>query len=111
LDTEEHIMTGTWRLTPRLEDFVAGLVKEAGIGATDTPSLMWSQGGTIEASDQPPRPLPPHYALGWVRKQDLHKFKTIPSSRFGAFVFHPRPEDAASSRRLIDLDEDEIVVR
>lgn len=104
-------MIQTWKLTPRLEDFVAGLVQEAGIGATYTPSLMWSSGGTIEASGQPPRLLPPHYALGWVRTQDLHKFKTIPSSKFGTLVFHPRPEDAASSRRLIDYDGTDIVVR
>lgn len=101
----------TWKLTTRLEDFVDALIKEAGIGPTDTPSIMWSTGGVVEAPGQLPQSLPAHYALGWVDRQNLSGFQTIPSARFGEMVFHPSPADFASARRLIDYDGSDIVVR
>lgn len=104
-------MTETWKLTAKVEDFIAALVEQVGIGSNDTPSLLWALGGTAEASGQPPKPLPAHYALGWVSQSNLHAFKTIPSARFGQIVFHPSPQDAASTRRTIDYDGTRIIVR
>ncbi len=104
-------MTDTWKLTTKAEELIATLVKQAAIGPTDTPSLMWASGGTLEAPGKPPKPLYAHYGLGWVAQHNLHSFKTIPSARFGKIVFHPRPEDEASTRRTIDYDGTDIVVR
>ncbi len=104
-------MTEIWKLTTKVEDLIATLVKQAGIGPTDTPSLMWASGGSLEAPGKPPRLLPAHYGLGWVAQPNLHAFKTIPSARFGQIVFHPRPEDEASTRRTIDYDGTDIIVR
>lgn len=104
-------MTDTWKLTTKAEELIATLVKQAAIGPTDTPSLMWASGGTLEAPGKPPKPFYAHYGLGWVAQHNLHSFKTIPSARFGKIVFHPRPEDEASTRRTIDYDGTDIVVR
>lgn len=100
-----------WKLTAKLEEFIAPLVREAGIMSTDTPSIMWSTGGTVEKPGQAPQSLPAHYALGWVDRQNLSSFQTIPSAKFGKLVFHPSPADLASSRRTIDYDGKDIVVR
>ena len=100
-----------WKLSAKLEEFIAPLIQEAGLSSTDTPSIVWSLGGSLEAPGRPPEALPARYALGWISQQNLGSFQTVQSAKFGRIAFHPSPSDLASSRRLIDFDGTDIVVR
>ena len=56
--------------------------------------------------------MPPRYEIGLTKKNDVpnDKIKLV-SKRFGYVIFDPKPEDAKSSRRLIDFHGKNIVVR
>jgi len=72
---------------------------------------MWSLGGTISKRGQAVESLPPRYDVTLIERHDLSRFATIPNERFGFIAFSPKPEDQKSSRRLIDFDGKNIVVR
>ena len=108
-------MSAEWMLSPRLVTFLTRLIAEsvfAGQSSQYYPSIMWSLGGTMQGPDKVVRPIPPQYDVGVVRRSNLRNFKIIlPDKTFGYVVFAPKPEDAASQRRLIDWDGETIVVR
>jgi hypothetical protein len=80
--------------------------------STHVAAIMWSPDGWIEDRGRVRKPLPAEYVLGAIEKSKLSRFKTvIPDTTFGSVVFDPKPADARSSRRLIDFDGKDIVVR
>ena len=107
-------MTTDWKVTAELDDLLARAIEQSGFAdqlGTHVPSVTWTEGGQVEASGQPTIPIPPHYAVGLVLIENLSRFLTIKSAKFGHIVFHPAPSDAASTRRLVDYDGMNIIVR
>jgi hypothetical protein len=101
-----------WRLTPGLEAFIKGLLKEVpSPGFAYYPCIGWTLGGLYGKVGAPQKALPPGYGLGLVRRTDLAKYMLTKSRLFGYVAFTPKAEDASSFRRLIDFDGKEIVVR
>lgn len=101
----DHRSTGTPR-RGRAE-FLAG----AGI-----PRIKSGTGVTIEAVVGPGTEaidVPDGYDLGLIPKGDINasNFIAISHQIFDMVAFVPRPEDAASSRRVVDYDGETIVVR
>jgi hypothetical protein len=77
------------------------------------PLITWRSGGTASKSGSAKIDLPDRYDLGLIPRADLgaSNFIAVESRAFGALAFVPRDRDAASSRRLIDFDGQDIVVR
>jgi len=108
-------MNTVWALSSRFVDFLDQLISESDFApsaSTYYPSVLWSLGGTMQGPEGVTLPTPPRYEVGLVERSEANRFKLrLPSKKFGYIIFDPRPEDAASSRRLIDFDGKDIVVR
>jgi hypothetical protein len=78
------------------------------------PVITWRTGGQIIAPVAEARDLPDCYDLGLIPRADINassSFIAVENGTFGLVAFVPRPEDAASERRLIDHDGETILVR
>ena len=77
------------------------------------PLITWRSGGTATRLGSTPVSLPDRYDLALIKQVDVGASNFIPisSPRFGVVAFVPSDQDAASSRRLIDYDGKNIVVR
>lgn len=105
-------MSDNWHVTPKLEAFISGLLKEVpNPRFAFYPCIGWTLGGSYGKVGAPQKPLPPGYGLGLIKRMDLAKYTPIKSRLFGYVAFAPKAEDAHSSRRLIDFDGKDIVVR
>ena len=108
-------MAGKWTVSTKLTTFLADLIVGSDFASTVSqyyPSIMWSGTGWMEGPDHVRKPLRPRYSVGLVEKANLRDYKIVlPDKRFGYVVFSPKPEDEKSSRRLIDFDGKDIVVR
>ncbi len=106
-------MTESWSTTSALNAFLEELI--AGMSFTPQwtfyPSLMWSSGTIVDKPDGSREHLPPRYEVGLYRRDDALDLLSIPSDKFGLIYFLPDPVDLASSRRRIDFDGKNIIVR
>jgi hypothetical protein len=77
------------------------------------PVVTWRTGGRIVKPESEAADLPDRYDLGLIPRGDINasNFIAIANESFEVVAFVPRPEDAASSRRMIDHDGAAIVVR
>jgi hypothetical protein len=77
------------------------------------PVVTWRAGARLVAPVSEARDLPDCYDLGLIPRADINasNFIAIAHRVFDIVGFVPRPEDAASSRRMIDYDGETIVVR
>ena len=115
-------MTADWHLSKHLEDQIVVWLEDyeryqQKITHPVYPSIMWSLGGEAWKSEDPEGtriPIPAGYSVGFYNQNPLPEGDSlifVKSDRFGLVVFLPRPEDQASSRRLIDFDGEEVIVR
>jgi hypothetical protein len=77
------------------------------------PVITWRTGGQVVAPAAAAVDLPDCYDLGLIPRGDINasNFIAIANESFEVVAFVPRPEDMASSRRVIDYDGEDIVVR
>lgn len=77
------------------------------------PVVTWRSGGQATKPGELPVSLPDRYDIALIPRADLRarNFIEIACRQFEVVAFVPRDEDAASSRRLIDFDGQDIVVR
>jgi hypothetical protein len=75
--------------------------------------VLWSLGGYLDRGDGEQIPTPPRYDICIIHRTDIAEqgFIAIDDPVLGTVGFSPRPEDAASERRLIDHDGKDLVVR
>lgn len=105
-------MPKEWRVSSGVEAFLEQVLTEIPpIPFTFYPCIGWTLGGTSGKRGGPQTPLPPEYSLGFIEQRNLVKYRAVASRAFGFIAFSPKPEDERSSRRLIDFDGKNIVVR
>lgn len=107
-------MPDVWQTSKAFDGFLSELVRASDFASSIAslfPCIMWSLGGTISKRGQAVETVPPRYEVTLIERPDLSRFAAIPNERFGFIAFSPKPEDQKSSRRLIDFDGHDIVVR
>jgi len=75
------------------------------------PTIGWTDGATLQKRGESPTTVTSHYGLGFMFEREASGYLEVDAPYFEMILFRPSKEDAASSRRVIDYDGTDIVVR
>lgn len=97
----------TYSITPNVMKLIETRIEALGISDFRShyfPSIMWALGGHHIDGNQKEE-LPPHYALGYIKRENLPKMVALKNPTYEFIAFRPSPDDALSEKTVIDHDE------